>query len=275
MIYFDQCDVVVNGTGILATQASLSTTNSLVPIKILGKRGIITQSASKDLTSSLQISYYLETDNEPNFGLVQEIKDFFLKDEIYTPKPIVIGGISGEYYLNSYTINAKPNEIVNATASYLNFGGVSGDFSQKNPAVIYNKSNGENIGAFVFITSTGNYTGNKSLSFDYEFNCNWQPINIIGQRKQIEVKLISAEEKVSIERESFKNVTFSGDRAGSSLFNTNEDDSIKIYGFKFACDSNTGNGKEISISGFRVNQSDVSVSMDNYLMNKVSFNKFY
>ena len=64
MIFFDQCDVIVNGTGILATQATLSTANSLAPIKIIGHRGILTQAPQRDLTSNLQLSYFLETDKD-------------------------------------------------------------------------------------------------------------------------------------------------------------------------------------------------------------------
>lgn len=276
MIFFDQCDVIVNGTGILAKQASLSTANSLAPIKILGHRGILTQSPERDLTSTLQLSYFLETDNEPNFAIVEDIKGFFLKDEVYSPKQIVIGGVSGEYYLNGYSIRALPNEAITATASYLNFGGVSGSFIQKDPTIIYNKSNGDNIGAFVIITDTGNYATNKSLSFEYQFACNWKPINVIGKRKQVDVKLISAEETISVEREIFNNVSFSGNRASSTLFESNESGSIKIHGFKFACDKQASQlGSGISLSGFRINQAEVSVSIDSFITNKVTFNKYY
>jgi len=275
MIYFDECDAIVNGTGILATQASLSISNSLTPIKTIGKRGALTQSAQSDLTANLQLNYFLETDNEPNYELVQEIKNFFLKDEIYSPKQLVIGGISGEYYLNSYSIQAKPNEIITAAASYLNFGGVSGSFAKKNSSITYNKSNGNNIGAFVFITETGNYLENKTLSFEYNFACTWQPINVIGQRKQVEVKLLSAEEKITVEKEKFSNLSFSGDKASLTLFNSDETGTIKIYGFKFACSKDTSFGKEISLSGFRINQSEVGVAVDGFLTNKISFNKYY
>ena len=276
MIFFDQCDTIVNGTGILAKQASLSTTNSLTPIKSIGKRGALTQSPERDLTATLQLSYFLETDNEPNYAIVEDIKVFFLKDEIYSPKQVIIGGISGEFYLNAYSIRAVPNEAIMATASYLNFGGVSGAFSQKDPTIIYNKSNGDNIGAFVIITDTGNFAINKSLSFEYDFSCVWKPINVIGQRKQVEVKLISAEEKISVERENFNNVSFSGDRASSSLFGSTESGTIKIHGFKFACDKTSSQlGSGISLSGFRINQTEANVSVDNFLTNKVTFNKYY
>ena len=276
MIFFDQCDAIVNGSGILARQASLSTTNSLVPIKSIGKRGVLTQSPERDLTATLQLTYFLETDNEPNYAIVQDIKDFFLKDEIYSPKQVVVGGVSGEYYLNGYSIRAVPNEAITATASYLNVGGVSGAFNQKDSSIVYNKSNGDNIGAFVIITDTGNYAINKSLSFEYDFSCVWRPINVIGQRKQVEVKLISAEEKISVEREIFNNVSFSGERASSSLFNSNESGTIKIHGFKFLCNKNASQlGSGISLSGFRINLAEVNVSIDSFLTNKVTFNKFY
>ena len=276
MIFFDQCDVIVNGTGILATQATLSTANSLAPIKIIGHRGILTQAPQRDLTSNLQLSYFLETDNEPNYHIVQDIKDFFLKDEIYLPKQIVIGGISGEYYLNAYSMRAVPNEIITATASFLNFGGVSGAFNEKKSTIVYNKSNGDNIGAFVLITDTGNFAVNKSLSFDYQFTCNWKPINVIGQRREIDVKLISAEETISVERDIFNNVSFSGNQASSTLFNSNESGSIKIHGIKFACDKEASQlGSGISLSGFRIIQAQPGVSVGGFITNKITFNKYY
>ena len=275
MIYFDQCEVSIAGTGIMANQVSLSNSNSLTPIKVIGKRGVLTQTLANDITYNLQISYYLETDNEPNFAIVQEIKDFFSKDEIYTPKTVVVGGITGQYYLNKYSIKATPNNVLNATVEYLGFGGVSGNFIEKNNSVVYNKSNGEQLGLYVFITSTGNFTANKSLSFDYSFSADWQPIYTIGQRQVKEVKLLSASEDITIERENYHNLTFSGDAAAGALFNSSENETIKIYGIKFTCDRSVANAKEIILSGFRVKQSDVSFSTDSFLLSKVSFSKFY
>ena len=275
MIYFDQCEVSIAGTGIMANQVSLSNSNSLTPIKVIGKRGVLTQTLTNDITSNLQISYYLETDSEPNFAIVQEIKDFFSKDEIYTPRTVVVGGITGQYYLNKYSIKATPNNVLNATVDYLGYGGVSGDFIEKNNSIVYNKSNGEQLGLYVFITSTGNFAANKSLSFDYSFSCQWQPIYTIGQRQPREVKLLGASEEITIERENYHNLTFSGDSAAIALFNSSENETVKIYGIKFTCDQNITNAKEISLSGFRVKQSDVSVSTDSFLLSKVSFSKFY
>lgn len=275
MIYYDQCDAIINGTGILATDASISNNASLTPIRVIGKRGILTQSPVDDITSTLQINYFFEINNDPNFSIVEDIKAFFLKDEIYKPKPIVIGGVSGEYYLNSYSIKALPNEAVMASASYLSFGGLSGNFITKNPNILYNKSNGGDIGAFVFITNLTNFSTNKNLSFDYSFTCNWQPINVIGVRKVKEVKLLSAQEVIKVKKENYYNVTFSGEKASSALFGGNENDSVKIYGFSFAVDNNTANAREISLSGFRVNQTAVNVSVDNFLLSDISFVKYY
>ena len=102
MLYFDNIDVVVNGTGVLVEQATLSSQNYLKPAYVLDKRGELSQPVADSIRQELSLTYFVEVDNEPNLEIVQSLKNFRRDDFDTKPYLLEIGGVSGEYYLQDF-----------------------------------------------------------------------------------------------------------------------------------------------------------------------------
>ena len=73
MIYFNDVEVTVNGTGILANSASISSRNQIQPVRVLGRKGIAFQAPAGPIQSDFSISYLPETNNEPNYNIVKAL----------------------------------------------------------------------------------------------------------------------------------------------------------------------------------------------------------
>ena len=85
MLYFDNIDVVVNGTGVLVEQATLSSQNYLDPAYVLDKRGELSQPVTDSIRQELSLTYFVEVDNEPNLEIVQSLKNF--RQDDFDAKP--------------------------------------------------------------------------------------------------------------------------------------------------------------------------------------------
>src|SRR3990167_7544728 len=73
--YFNDVDVTIGGTGILAESASLSSQNSIEPQFILGRRGNIDQSPAGPQKTTFNFNYLLEIDNEPGLTGIKNLKN--------------------------------------------------------------------------------------------------------------------------------------------------------------------------------------------------------
>ena len=127
-LFFNKCNVAVNGSGIMASTASITKANSLTPIRSVGKKGIIYQAPTGPLTTQYNMSYIVETNNEPNYNVVQALKAV---ENSFHNKPVVVevGGISACCYLTNYSLKCQPNEPVVASVSYESYKDTTGTLS--------------------------------------------------------------------------------------------------------------------------------------------------
>lgn len=239
MIYFDNCDMVINSSGILAESASINAENTLSPIYAVGKRGILNQSPAGNNPLSFRFNYIAEISHEPNFSTVDLIKNL-IDDSSYEGVTLEIGGITGfNCYLESYTLKSVPNDLVKASATYLTFSPLAGNLRNKRNYTQYNANNALAHGWMTFVLSRTDAIQVPTYEFNYEFNAKWEPVYIIGQPEPSQVKLQDASERTMLVRDVFYNIQFSGEDACNSLINCQYDDqNIEIFNLAFLCTGN-------------------------------------
>jgi tartrate-resistant acid phosphatase type 5 len=222
MIFFDNCDVLVNQSGIVATNVAISSRNSVSPMRVVGKKGAIGQNPAGEIQAVIQISYYPEIDNEPIYALSKTIKALQAN---HTGIQIEIGGITGyNCFLTNYSLNAVPNELVRATASFVVFTPLSGDLRKKDGTVVYNQTNSLMHSWTTYVISTSGFSLSPTRELNYDFSVDWMPIFGIGRRTPKEVKLLHGNEKFSFLKDDFINVTFSGEDVFKNVIDTDNID---------------------------------------------------
>lgn len=277
MLFYDQVDVTVNESGVLAQSASIDSSAELTPIYSVGRKGISAQTPNGPRSYSADISYYVEVDNEPNFAAINNLKTFDSLTEDAPPIYLNIGGISGAFYLSSYQIQAAPNSPIQASVSYVGFTQISGNARGKSGAVDYNLSSGSGIayGFSAYITTTGTFSVPPKFGFGYSFAAEYKPIYRIGVEEPFSVKLMSANEQMNIVSTGLYMPDFSGSDPIAKLFEANGSTGIRIFGMKFLCNENDDQSLDINISGAKINSSKLGITLDNIITTETTFNKFY
>jgi len=211
MLKFKDCQVSISGTPILANNVSITENSALKPIRIMGLIGRNKTTPISDKRNSIEINYVVETNQEPNFYLAKNIRDYNTSS---FPVRIIIGGITGDGYLNRYSISIEPNNQIRASVSYDVFGDLKGDLQSQPPSIStgYNKLNSSGI-AHYWTTYAKTIDGTSSgdlLQGNYSFNANWNPIYGIGSAAPVDVVLLSSEENYSFISEHNYHVKNSG-----------------------------------------------------------------
>jgi len=268
--YFNDIDISIGGTGILAESASLSSENSIAPHFILGKRGIIDQSPEGPTKTTFSFNYLLEIDNEPGLTGINKLKTLSNPNsgENIT---ISIAGITGyNCYLENYSIKIMPNDLLQVNSQYTSFVPTSGSVLSSDNSISYNTTNSLAHSWNTFLFDSGNFT--TIYDFDYNFQTSFQPQYKIGQKTPSQVTLMSINETMNFTRDNFNHINFTGSGI-ENVFNTS-DSKIDIYSISLLC-SNTPSLFNIDISGGKVKQEELNVGLDDFVKIKTNIQKFY
>lgn len=210
-IYYDQCELSINNTGIIATSANLNSDVNLGPVYTLGKRKPFKrQVTTGPASSTFQIQYIINPTGDPAFNTVSEIKNFISAPANYDGVTIALAGITGyNCYLNNYSMKIEPNNVVTAQASYICYKPISGNLSLKtNP----NTASADSIAHSSKISLiSGKSLNGDTYNFSYTFAANLNPIYVLGQREPIEVKPIRAQETVNMTENIFNKLVYTGE----------------------------------------------------------------
>ena len=95
MLNFDDCLVLVNGTGIVCENASINSDNNLLPIYTIGRQGISNTIPNGPIGTYFNLSYYPDFKKEVVFSQLNHIKGLTV-DTLYSGISIIIGGITGK-----------------------------------------------------------------------------------------------------------------------------------------------------------------------------------
>jgi hypothetical protein len=204
-----------NTTGALpATSVSFSSTNSISPVKSLGKRQAYYHQVPADsVIHNVSISYNIQND-DPIKLLINN-----MKDNLTDAPPICEVDIGGLRYsgcfLDSFSFSIEPNTIVNAQSSFFTFDPPSGqigayidgqtldaDFLHGSRATVALTPNN-------FQSQVENYDDIFDMS--YSFRANYLPVKVLNYRKPKTVKFNGATEEFEMNESLYRRILYTGE----------------------------------------------------------------
>lgn len=273
-IYYDQCEININNTGVLAVSANFNSDISLGPVYTLGKR----KPFKKQITtgpnnSTFQITYLINPTGDPAFNTVKEIKNFISTPSSYNGVTIGFAGVTGsKCYLNNYSLKIEPNNVITAQASYITYDPVITNTLFQTPKLNQNpnKASADSIahssktnlisGRTIFAKGTIDELTADLYSLSYTFACNLQPIYVLGQQTPIEVKPIRAQETVVISENLFNKLVYTGENVPLK---------INMSGI---LDSNSFS---IEMPDAYINNSTIESNLDDIIRSTKTINQYY
>lgn len=259
-IYYDQCEIKINNTGVLATSASLNTDITLGPVYTLGKRKPFKkQVTTGPRNTTFQISYLINPTGDPAFKSVQEIKNFISAPTNYDGVTIALAGITGyNCYLNNYNFRVEPNNVVVGQASYVTYHKISGNLDVKtNPNSASSDSIAHSTKSAVV---SGKSLGADTYNLTYTFAANLTPIYTLGKEDPVEVKPIRAQETVNMSENLFTKLVYTGENLPFK---------IEVSGL---LDSNSFS---IEMPDAYVNNSTIESSLDDIVRTSKTITQYY
>ena len=297
MIFFNNCDVRVNGTGVMAENVSLSTSNALVAVRSMGRNLAETSDPDGQYSTQVRMSYYLEVEKDPVYangtdylGMVHNVVNPNYED--IPANIIVVAGITGAYYLNSYSLSVSQNDVIKAQASYVGFTPPTGIIQKRAEKLDYAESfSGLAHSWTTTLIAEESVILEPVYDFQYDFKGVVNPIYVLGQKYPKQVQLLTAEETISVIKESASiNISgvgmdahpitfygesgwqlFSGQLEDGTSFNEYNADSpprIKIEPLSGLCDT-SNSYMEFDFSGMKIESTDITVDANDFA--KASF----
>lgn len=126
-----------------------------------------------------------------------------------------------------------------------------------------------------FVTTSSGFLTTKTYEMDYNFQANWKPTYILGQKNPIQVDLLSCAENISLIREDFYNVTFSGQSGMGNIFALNEDGNIRMHKLGFLCDTGNSGVLLFNVSGAVIHSTELNGRLDDFIKSTINLNKYY
>lgn len=304
---FDETTVIVNGSGIMATNASISQSNSLIPAYSLGKYWVVNQIPNGPIKSTFSISYYPNVSGEPNYNILNNIKELN-NDVLYSGIRITIAGVTGfNCYLRSYEIQSAPNNLIKANVTYDSFVSSSGQISTRSYAtkedwgdltVMDISGDWSNLNAMTesgdwgsiedpvlenfghiphgwttYISSSGNRLIAPTYDFSYRFNADWEPIYILGQKDPYHVNFMGGTEEMSFVRDSFTHIQFSGEEVTGTYITG--DWKIELFNYKLITTHANSGVLVFDVSGAKIVDTKLVAQVGDFVKTATSIRRFY
>ena len=286
MLISDLIDIAINGSGILAEDFTLSSSNSLESIYEVGRRGVASISPNGPLINTFKFSFLPEIGNNPVHSGVAILRNLLTGDNMYSNHQLYSGvkiefaGITGfSCFPESYSVNVEPNQPVRANASFVSYHPLSGTITRARAynddnRKKYNTTSGIAFGWSVFTTNSANNLVSRTYGMDYEFNAEFEPTYQFGNTVPQQINFMGANERISFVRDDFVKVFHSGCFAWASgdcysgvvVDSGTYDNLIDLYTMQYIYPNNTDlRSMQFDISGAKVTNTDLSVRIDDYL----------
>lgn len=266
LLNFDRIDVVINGSGIVATNATLSTNNSIEPSYIVGYTRPINQLPSGPTKTVFNASYLPITSQEPTYAIVNKIKSMINDTGYYGEKIELAGIVSENFFLDNYNLRIQPNNIVDASVSYSTYWELCGNIKEKSNRIDYLHYGDINHAWSTYILSSGDYINTPVYDFSYNFNASWKPIYTIGRKFPIEMKLLDISESIAFSIDSYREILFTGEAVYENLFNTNNGN-LEFKNISLLCQDNceddggVSDSLALNISGFQIKSININAQV--------------
>jgi hypothetical protein len=275
MVNYDKIDIVINNRGVIADSISIVSTSAVEANPILGYRNN-PFSTRGQVSSTVQMSYLLRANGDPNLELIQRLKNY---DFSTNSVRIQVAGLVGTFHLTQFSFSVSPNEPVKASATYVSFEQIGGQLERSEGLFDFEDGNYVNIlhGWATYVTSTGNYLDVPAYNLQYDFSVDWRPAFVLGQKEASMVVFGGAREKVEFERDDFLHVNFSGELGNQRLFSgVHPEKDVALKGLVFVWDSNNDNTAfDINLKNAVITQTRFGVNANDYGRSSVTMEQSY
>jgi hypothetical protein len=261
---YNNIEVKIGNSGILADSASLETTNSLQTVYTIGAR-MFGQTPTGPIKSTLQISYFPEISNDQIFPMIGNFKR---EIPSIAATGMSVAGVEGSFYLDSLNIKATPNSPVKINASFTSYFPLTGYLQNKTPTTIFNVSESSGLahGWDTYITLS-DHTTYPIYDFSYDFKANWEPEFVIGNLYPNQVHFMGGTENFNFVRDFYTDLSMSGNDILPFLNSVDKNVSI----FEIANHNSTiyQNAMLIPLSG-KTRSSSIAANLDDFVRVSVS-----
>lgn len=267
----DNIEIAINSTGLLINTANFSVSPSLEQIQTLGTLNYYDFQPNEGISHRVSMTYTPEISNEPNFNIAQGSKaqNIFLDRNF----ELSFAGISGNYYLQSYSFSVNELNEATANATYVCYGQLSGDY-QSSSHVSYDATNLSGIPhAWTTYAEKSNGDSVSNIkSFEYSYENNLKPFYKLGSPYPHQVMSMGLKEKYDIIRDVYSSLSYSG--AAVNQFYDG------LYKFRCASVSGLLSTTELqdltfTVNGGRVSNQSIDVSVNSNPLIKTTITKLY
>ncbi len=264
---FDNIDVAVANSGIVSTSASISTSNVIEGMYILGYAKPIGQMPNGGIKTTFTASYIPEISKEPNFSIANNIRNL-INDNNYHGERIEFAGLYNDnFYMDSYSLKIQSNNLVEATINYTTYWELCGNLRPKSNLIQY-YNQGDLCHSWVTnILDQNDKVLNPTYDISYDFMVNWQPVYTIGKQTPIEVKLLGISESLSFTIDNYRTILFTGENVYPNIFTGNQGD-LKFNNISLLCNDNCdsigspSSYLSLNINGFKIKTINTAASVN-------------
>jgi hypothetical protein len=281
--YFDNTDVLINNSGVLASNASITSKNNIRPIQTIGRVGSSVNAPSGPIEHIIRMNYAVQLGHEPNYGIVTGLK-VATDTTGYSPTILEVNGVTGFGFLNQYNLTIEPNNVTTASAEYVSYFNLSGDFRDQVYSGNYGDFDKVGHGWTTYLTQGQSYSESPVYSLSYSFRADWEPVYTLGRKEPSQVLYLGGEETLSIEKDDYTHIKFSGEKSEDFFSSTTVTGldmiSLDVVGtseYDVSANPNTGVYTHliINLSGMYLNNSSIKAQLNDFLRNSLEFSKAY
>lgn len=280
LLNFDNIDVMVNGSGIASTNSTISTTNTVEPAYIIGYKAPINQLPYGGIKTVFNSSYVPVISQEPNYAVLNNIKNLS-NDSAYYGEKINIGGLTSEnFFMDSYSLKIQPNNIVDASVSYSTYWELCGSLRIRSNTVDYFNQGDVCHSWSTYILQTGDNINKPTYEFSYDCKINWIPIYTIGNKFPKEMRLLDISESVSFNIDEYRQPLFTGENLYPNIFSTNNAN-LDFKNISLLCENNcedlgnVANKLSINLSGFKIKSSNIVAQVGEMVRTNYIATRYY
>ncbi len=272
-LIYNNVNLSVNGLNILADSLDLSESSTNKPIYSLNNKNLY-DIVPTNLKGNISIEYFLEPSLEPNyFTLTGTIND--------TTNPlssiISIGNINITGYLNSYSLDLLPNNLVRARVGYETYYPFTGTLIQQlsTNSSLYDVNNSSGIAHYwsaTFLSGLNTISNNNILQMNYAATLNLTPIYGIGDILPKQIYCNYIQESLNILSEQQINLTHSGqilDNLMPSL------QTLQLKNISSLWSNTLNSSIQFPLTGFIMTDSKINITLDQEIFFNLTFNKYH
>jgi hypothetical protein len=188
IINYQDVAVSVAGSPLFANSASFSFDAPIEAVRSLGQQNAIADIVNGPIEGTLNIDYIISSASHPG----KTISDNIIAGT-YTPVSVAIGGRTfSSGFLSSYSLSAEQNSIINASLSFNVYGPLTV------LGMVSSSPGNSTTNTIAHGSNSAVATEANSISFEYNFSVEWEPIYVLNSASPTAVVFRSAEETLNV-----------------------------------------------------------------------------